>query len=143
MTADTFSPLGDSPGLPMPHWGQYTVTQDQANHDQYSKKSEDEQQSVGKPSSLKAWAALAIKALPPNGVLDSGATGHFTQKEVGISTIKSSSKVVGIPNGQTEHTSQQVLLPIEGLSIGARLGDELPSLKPNSLVSVPKLADYG
>jgi len=62
---------------------------------------------------------------------------------VGIPIGKPHSKVVGMPNRQTERTSQQVLLPIEGLSAGTRLGDELPSLNHNSLVSVPKLANYG
>jgi len=48
-----------------------------------------------------------------------------------------------MPNEQTEKASQQVLLPIQGLSIEARKGDELPSLSNNSLVSMPKLSDYG
>ena len=72
-----------------------------------------------------------------------GGNWTLQKKEVGIPTGKPSNKVVGMPNRQTECASQQVLLPIKVLSIGSRLGNELPSLKYNSLVSVQKLADYG
>ena len=81
--------------------------------------------------------------MTPNGILDSGASSTFLQKGVGIPTGHPSTKIVGMPNGHTERASLQVLLPNEKLSYGARKADELPSLRHNSLVSVPTLANNG
>ena len=97
----------------------------------------------GRPTSLKALARWAYKTFSPTGVVDTGATGHFTQEGVGIPTGIPSTKVVGMPNGQTERATQQVLLPIKGMSEEARLGDELPSLQHNNLMIVSKFVDYG
>ena len=90
---------------------------------------------------LARWVTQQLIA--GNGVIDSGATGHFLQQGIGIPTGQPSGKVVGMPNGQQERATKQVLLPIQGLNKQARLGDELPSLRHNSLLSVPKFADYG
>ena len=75
----------------------------------------------GNASSLKSLARWAFKTFAPTGVIDTGATGHFTQTGVGIPTGRPSTKTVGMPNGQTERVTQQVLLPIKGLSEAARL----------------------
>ena len=131
------SPDTDIPSLdlPQPAWGAHTI-----NSTPHPPKSK---QAVGRPSAFKLIARWAMQALTPNGVVDSGATGHFLQTGVGIPTGKPSGKVVRMPNGQTEKATKQVLLPNANLSLQSREGDELPSLRHNSLISVPKLADYG
>ncbi len=97
---------------------------------------------VSKPTGLRAFFSKLSKQLMPTAIIDSGATGHFIKPGEGIPTGRRSSKVVGMPNGQTERASRQVLLPMQQLTQEARLGDELPSLHSN-LVSVPKLANNG
>jgi len=97
---------------------------------------------VGKPAGLKVLAHWAFNALSTTRVVDLGVTWHSMQKGVGISTGEPSSKLAGMPNGQTERFSQQVLLPIMGLSEEARRGDDPPSLNHNSLISIQKLLDY-
>jgi len=97
----------------------------------------------GRPTSLKALARWAYKTFSPTGVVDTGATWHFMQKGVGIPNGIPSIEVVGMPNGQTERATKQVLLHIGGMSEEARLGDELPSLQHNNLMIVSKFVDYG
>ena len=130
------SPDKDIPSLdlPQPAWGAHNI-----NSTPQPPKSE---RAVGRPSAFKLIARWAVQALTPNGVVDSGATGHFLQTGVGIPMGKPSRKVVGIPNGQKEKATRQVLLPNANLSLKSCEGDELPSLRHNSLISVPKLADY-
>ena len=128
----------------MPDWGRgVRSSYNDAQQDQINHADAETAANEGKSRGFRALARWAARALTPNGVVDSGATGHFLQKGVGIPTGKPSSKVVGMPNGQTERASEQVLLPINTLNTEARQGDELPSLRHNSLVSVPKLSDYG
>ena len=79
--------------------------------------------------------------LTSNGVVDSGATGHFLQTGVGISTGEASNKAVGMSNGKIERATQQ-LFPLNKLSEEARKGDGLPSLQHNSPISVPTLSDH-
>jgi hypothetical protein len=103
-----------------------------------------QERAEGTPSKFSGLAKwFKEKLRRQTGVIDSGATGHFLQKGVGIPTGRCSSKVVGMPNGKTETATQQVLLPIDTLGIEARQGDELPSLQHNNLVSVPTFSDYG
>ncbi|KAL7549439.1 hypothetical protein ACHAWF_012706 [Thalassiosira exigua] len=77
------------------------------------------------------------------GILNSGATWHFLRSQDGaIPTGRVSCKIVALirePRGAT----QEVILPMQKLSKEARLGDELPSLMYNSLVSVPTLPTNG
>ena len=75
------------------------------------------------------------------GILDSGATGHFLQPGVGVPTGRPSGKTVGMPNGKTINASKEIMLPMTCISSQAR-GDKLPGLH-SSLLSVPKLSDYG
>ena len=133
------SGVGD---LPSPHWG----VRDSCNllQSKNSSKLDGAPTQKGGKSKFKRLAKWITQQFTSNnGVIDSGATGHFLQKGIGIPTGRASRKVVGMPNGQLERATKEVLLPIDGLSNEARLGDELPSLQHNSLLSVPKFADYG
>ena len=49
----------------------------------------------GNASSLKSLARWAFKTFAPTGVIDTGATGHFTQTGVGIPTGRPSTKHKG------------------------------------------------
>ena len=74
-------------------------------------------------------------------VLDSGATSNFVRPEEGLPITGTSSKIVRLPDGSTIQATHTTMLPFDSLSIEARKADVLPSLRPNSLVSVGKLAD--
>jgi len=56
---------------------------------------------VGRPAGFKSIAHCAVRALTLKRVVELGATGHFLQKGVSMSTGLPSLKVVGMPNGQT------------------------------------------
>ena len=100
-------------------------------------------QKGGKPrGELRVLVLGAMQSLVPNGVVDSGTMRHFLQKGVGNPTGETSRKVVGMPNGQTKHATQKVMLPMQQLKDEVRKGDELSSLQLNSLVSVPILANH-
>ena len=134
--------------LPIDTWGEYDMPTSAWGAERSSSKPSqtDVINNVKKEGkcSFKALARWFTQQFTTNsGVIDSGATGHFLQEGLGIPTGHPSSKVVGMPNGQTEEATKQVLLPLQGLSKQARLGDELPSLRHNSLLSVPKFADHG
>ena len=53
---------------------------------------------------LARWVTQQLIA--GNGVIDSGATGHFLQQGIGIPTGQPSGKVVGMPNGQQERATK-------------------------------------
>ncbi len=74
-------------------------------------------------------------------VLDSGATSHFVRLEEKLPTTGASQKVVMLPDGSSIQATHTTLLPFEELSLEARKADVLPRLRPNSLISVRKLAD--
>jgi hypothetical protein len=74
-------------------------------------------------------------------VLDSGATSHFVRLEEKLPTTGTSQKVVMLPDGSSIQATHTTLLPFEELSLQARKADVLPGLRPNSLISVGKLAD--
>jgi hypothetical protein len=74
-------------------------------------------------------------------VLDSGATSHFVRPEEDLSITGLSNKRVNLPDGSTIQATHTATLPFDALSPQARQADVLPGLRPNSLVSVGKLAD--
>ena len=78
---------------------------------------------------------------PSTMVLDSGATSSFVRPEENLPITGPSHKVVHLPNGASIHATHTTMLPFYSLSDKARIADVLPDLRPNSLVSVGKLAD--
>jgi hypothetical protein len=78
---------------------------------------------------------------PSTMVLDSGATSSFVRPEEKLPITGLSSKIVKLPDGSAIQATHTALLPFESLSAKARRADVLPGLRPNSLVSVGKLAD--
>ena len=74
-------------------------------------------------------------------VIDSGATSSFVRPEENLPVTGLSSKIVHLPDGSSIQATHTTLLPFESLSPKARIADILPGLRPNSLVSVGKLAD--
>ena len=74
-------------------------------------------------------------------VVDSGATSSFVRPEENLPITGPSNKVVALPDGSTIQATHTTILPFESLSDEARKADVLPGLRPNSLVSVGKLAD--
>ena len=61
---------------------------------------------------------------------------------MGTPTGETSSKIVGMPNGQPIRAKRKMRLPLPQLAEKARMSDELPQLHSN-LVSVPTLANNG
>jgi hypothetical protein len=78
---------------------------------------------------------------PSTMVVDSGATSNFVRPEEKLEITGTSQKVVMLPDGSAIQATHTALLPFESLSPEARKADVLPGLRPNSLVSVGKLAD--
>ena len=78
---------------------------------------------------------------PSTMVLDSGATSSFVRPEENLPIIGLSSKIVNLPDGRSIQATHTTMLPFESLAVEARRADVLPGLRPNSLVSVGKLAD--
>ena len=74
-------------------------------------------------------------------IVDSGATSHFVRPEEKLPITGTSHKVVMLPDGTSLQATHTALLPFESLSGKARNADVLPGLRPNSLISVGKLAD--
>ena len=74
-------------------------------------------------------------------VLDSGATSSFVRPEEGLPITGTSSKTVRLPDGSTIQATHTTMLPFDSIADKARKADVLPSLHPNSLVSIGKLAD--
>ena len=74
-------------------------------------------------------------------VLDSGATSSFVQPEENLPITGISRKIVNLPDGSSIQATHTTMLPFESLSPDARKADVLPGLRPNSLVSVGKLAN--
>jgi hypothetical protein len=74
-------------------------------------------------------------------VVDSGATSSFVRPEENLPITGPSSKVVYLPDGSSIQATHTTMLPFDLLSPKARIADVLPGLRPNSLVSVGKLAD--
>jgi len=74
-------------------------------------------------------------------VVDSGATSSFVRPEENLPITGPSSKIVALPDGSTKQATHTAILPFQSLSDKARRADVLPGLRPNSLVSVGKLAD--
>ena len=74
-------------------------------------------------------------------VVDSGATSSFVQPEENLPITGPSNKVVALPDGSTKQATHTAIIPFELLSDDARKADVLPGLRPNSLISVGKLAD--
>ena len=74
-------------------------------------------------------------------VVDSGATSSFVLPEENLPITGPSNKVVALPDGSTKQATHTAILPFKSLSIEARKADVLPGLRPNSLVSIGKLAD--
>ncbi len=74
-------------------------------------------------------------------VVDSGATSSFVWPEENLPITGLSSKVVNLPNGSAIQATHTTILPFESLSDEARKADILPGLRPNSLISVGKIAD--
>ena len=74
-------------------------------------------------------------------VVDSGATSSFVRPEENLPIIGPSSKIVALPDGSIKQATHTAILPFKSLSDKARRADVLPGLRPNSLISVGKLAD--
>ena len=74
-------------------------------------------------------------------VVDSGATSSFVRPEENLPITGSSSKIFALPDGSTKQATHTAIVPFKSLSDTARRADVLPELRPNSLVSVGKLAD--
>jgi len=74
-------------------------------------------------------------------VLDSGATSSFVRPEEKLPITGPSNKIVNLPDGSSIHATHTTMLPFDSLTAEARKAVVLPGLRPNSLISVGKLAD--
>jgi hypothetical protein len=74
-------------------------------------------------------------------VVDSGATSSFVWPEETLPITGLSSKVVNLPDGSAIQATHTTMLPFKSLSDEERKADVLPGLRPNSLISVGKIAD--
>jgi hypothetical protein len=71
----------------------------------------------------------------------SGRHQPFVRQEENLPITGPSSKIVALPDGSTKQATHTATLPFQSLLDEARRADVLPGLRPNSLVSVGKLAD--
>ncbi len=78
---------------------------------------------------------------PSTMVLDSGAISSFVRPEENLPIAGLSSKIVNLPNGWAIQATHTTMPPFKSLLTEARKVDVLPGLRPNSLLSVGKLAD--
>jgi hypothetical protein len=91
-------------------------------------------------SMLTAWINQRISKHKPfqqkasTMVVDSGATSSY------LPITGPSNKIVALLDGSTKQATHTAILPFKSLSDEARRADVLPGLRPNSLVSVGKLA---
>ncbi len=76
-------------------------------------------------------------------VLDSGATSHFVRPDKNLPVTDVSKKAVALANGSKINATHTTDLPFDALTNDAWKAHVLPGLRPNSLVSVGKLADAG
>ena len=76
-------------------------------------------------------------------VIDSGATSTFVRAEDNLPVNGHSNKIVKMPDGRCSTAAEVVTLPYPTLTTAARKAHVLPSLKHNSLLSVPVLANEG
>lgn len=76
-------------------------------------------------------------------VVDSGATSTFVWPENNLPNDGQSDKLVRMPDGRSTATTTIVKLPYPTLTDAVRKVHVLPSLKQNSLLSMPVLADEG
>jgi hypothetical protein len=76
-------------------------------------------------------------------VLDLGATLHFISPEENLPITGKLNKVVALLNGSTINAMHTTELPLHALTSDARKAHVLPGLRPNSLVSIGKLANAG
>jgi len=74
-------------------------------------------------------------------VIDSGATSSFVRPEENLPITGHSNKIVNLPDGSSIHATHTTMLPFDSLTAEARKAVVLPGLRPNSLISVGKLAD--
>ena len=74
-------------------------------------------------------------------IVNPGATSHFVRPEEKLPITGTSHKVVMLPDGTSLQATHTALLPFESLSGKARNAVVLPGLRPNSLISIGKLAD--
>ncbi len=74
-------------------------------------------------------------------VVDLGATSSHVRTEENLPITGPLSKVVYLPYGSSIQATHSTMLPFDSLLPKARIADILPGLRPNSLVSVGKLAD--
>ena len=84
------------------------------------------------------------QALPAEGIYHGGRLRRnlkLVWPEENRPITGPSNKVVALPDGSTIQATHTAILPFESLSDEARKADVLPGLRPNSLVSVGKLAD--
>ncbi len=76
-------------------------------------------------------------------VLDSGATSHFVCPKKNFPVTGVSNKVVALANGSKINATHTTDLPFDALTNDAQKAHVLPGLRPNSPVSIGKLADAG
>jgi hypothetical protein len=76
-------------------------------------------------------------------VLDSGVTSHFVRPDKNLPVTGVSNKVVALANRSKINATHTTDLPFNALTNDARKAHVLPGLRPNSLISVGKLADAG
>jgi hypothetical protein len=76
-------------------------------------------------------------------VLDLGATSHFVCPDENLPVTGVSNKVVALANRSKINAMHTTDLLFDALTNDARKAHVLPELRPNSLVSVGKLADAG
>ena len=120
----------------------YGPTQDQANSVQPQCNCKVPEK---KPEGIRNFITRYIKNLieaMETAIVDSGATGNFSRENVGTPTGETSSKIVGMPNGQPIRAKRRMRLPLPQLAEEARMSDELPQLHSN-LVSALSLANNG
>ena len=75
------------------------------------------------------WTRRIAKQREHKIIIDSGATSHFTIKDLHLPMEGASNKIVYLPNNAKLRTSRRTKLPFETLTNAAREADVLPGLK--------------
>ncbi len=76
-------------------------------------------------------------------VLDWGATSHFVCPNKNLPVTGISNKVVALASGSKFNAAHTTDLPFDALTNHAWKAHVLPGLRPNTLISIGKLADAG
>ncbi len=132
------------------YWAPLDETDNEDNEEdnvEYNNNITNDDAQIDLRSTIRAWINQQMgrnkpfQRIPSTMVVDSGATSHFVRPEENLPITGESCKVVYLPNGTSIKATHTTTLPFKELSPQARKADVLPGLRPNTLISVGKLAN--